>query len=77
MTSPPTYQGFIAFGFAVAPVVVTLIVVFRRRLPRLDGAFFLVLWGLFIVVAEHVGFGVGRFGGSDLLSHTAGGSMRV
>lgn len=69
MTPPPTYHGPIGFAIAVAPVAAVLIVVFRRRFPRLDGAFFLVLWGLLIVAGEHGGFGADVFGGSHLRTH--------
>ena len=70
MTFAELSQGIAVFAVAVAPVVVALFLVRRRRLRRLDAAAFLVLWGLFIVVSEHVGFGREGFGGLDLLGHT-------
>lgn len=39
------------------------------RIARLDGASLLVLWGLFIVVAEHAGFGISGFRRSQLTTH--------
>ena len=69
MDSPPLYEGVLSFAVAIAPVPLTLFFVFRRHLPRLEGAFYLVLWGLLIVVVEHVGFGRSEFGGSTLDTH--------
>ena len=70
MTFAPLLQGIVVFAIAVAPVVIALVLVRRRRLPRLDAAAILVLWGLLIVVLEHGQFGLAGFGGSDLLGHT-------
>ena len=66
----PLYQGIVVVAIAVAPVVVALALVYRRRVARLDAAAGLVLWGLLIVVLEHVQFGLAGFGGADLFSHT-------
>lgn len=72
MTSaPPLYQGIVGFAISVAPVVVVLALVYRRRVTRLAGATALVLWGLFILVLEHGMFGITEFGGNDVLGHTA------
>ncbi len=65
---PPLYQGIVVVAIAVAPVVVAFALVYRRRVARLDAATGLVLWGLLIVVLEHVQFGRAGFGGADLLS---------
>ena len=43
------------------PVVIALFRIRRRRLPRLDAAAFLVLWGLPIVAIEHASFGRSGF----------------
>ncbi len=66
----PLYQGIVVVAIAVAPVVVAFALVYRRRVARLDAAAGLVLWGLLIVVLEHVQFGGAGFGGADLFGHT-------
>ena len=70
MTAAQLYQGIAVFSIAVAPVVVALFLVRRRRLSRLDAAAILVFWGLLIVVLEHGSFGLAGFGGFDLRDHT-------
>ena len=67
---PPLYQGIVVVAIAVAPVMVAFALVYRRRVARLDAAAGLVLWGLLIVVLEHVQFGRAGFGGADLVGHT-------
>ena len=67
---PPLYQGIVVVAIAVAPVVVALVLVHRRRIARLNAAAGLVFWGLLIVVLEHVQWGRAGFGGFDLLTHT-------
>lgn len=69
MNSPPLFQGIILFLVSLAPIVIVVWLVVRAHLPRLDGAFYLLLWGLFIVVVEHAGFGQAHFGGSRLHTH--------
>ncbi len=66
----PLYQGIVVVTIAVAPVVVALALVYRRRVARLDAAAGLVLWGLLIVVIEHVQWGRFGFGGHRFLGHT-------
>ncbi|MDX1450162.1 MAG: hypothetical protein R3246_13995 [Acidimicrobiia bacterium] len=61
--------GFFAFAVSVLPVVVVLFLLRSRRVTSLEAGAVLVLWGLVIVVAEHVGFGVREFGGFDARSH--------
>ncbi len=63
------YQGIYVSAIAVAPVVVAFALVHRRRVARLDAAAGLVLWGLLIVVIEHVQFGRFGFGGANLRDH--------
>lgn len=58
------------FGIAIAPIVAVVLRVRVGRLSKLDGAAFLVLWGLFIVAVEHATFGSSGFGGFDLRTHT-------
>lgn len=69
MTAPSLSEGIILFVVGVAPVATVVLLVVGDRLPRLDGAFYLVLWGLVIAVAEHAGFGRASFGGLRLLTH--------
>ncbi len=66
----PLYQGIVVVAIAVAPVVVAFALVYRRRVARLDAAAGLVVWGLLIVVLEHVQFGRAGFGGANLFGHT-------
>lgn len=69
MAAPPLSQGIAFLVIGLAPTAVIVFFVSQRRLRRLDGAFYLVWWGLFIVVAEHAGFGQSRFGRSRVLTH--------
>lgn len=64
------FQGIVVVAIAVAPVVVSLALVYRRRVARLNAAAVLVLWGLLIVAMEHGWWGHFEFGGGDLLGHT-------
>ncbi len=66
----PLYQGIVVVAIAVAPVVVAFALVYRRRVARLGAAAGLVLWGLLIVVLEHVQFGRAGFIAADILGHT-------
>lgn len=66
---PPQSQGIVLFALSVLPLIAIVAAVRRGGLQRLDGAFYLLLWGLLIAVAEHVGFGRMEFGGSRLVTH--------
>lgn len=57
---PPLWQGVAGFALLMLPVVVLAVLVRVGRLGRLDAAAALVWWGAVIVLAEHVGFGVGE-----------------
>ena len=70
MISADLLQAIAAFGVAIAPAVTAVFLVRRRLTSRLGAASLLVLWGLFIVVAEHAGFGSAGFGGFQLRTHT-------
>lgn len=69
MTSPPLWQGIAFVAIGLAPIAVIVFAVVNGRLGRLDGASYLVLWGLLIAVGEHVGFGQSEFGGFRLRTH--------
>lgn len=69
MTAPPVSEGIALLAASLVPHAVVVFFVVNRRLARLDGAVYLVLWGLVIVIAEHAGFGQARFGGSFLATH--------
>lgn len=69
MTAPPASEGIVLFAVSLAPHALVVLFVVRGRLARLDGAFYLLLWGLFIAIAEHAGFGQAAFGGLGLLTH--------
>lgn len=71
MTSaPPLYQGIIGLAISLAPTAIAFVLVFRRRIAKLSAATRLVYWGLLIVVMEHGTFGLGRFGGHALHTHS-------
>lgn len=57
---PPLWQGIAGFALLIVPVAVSLALVRAGRVDRLDAAAGLVWWGVFIVVLEHVGFGLGE-----------------
>lgn len=66
---PPLSQGLVFLAVALAPIVAIGYLGLTGRLPRLEAAFSLFLWGLLIAVVEHAGFGLAEFGGAQLLRH--------
>ncbi|MGB8360006.1 MAG: hypothetical protein WCE80_01240 [Acidimicrobiia bacterium] len=71
MTSaPPLYQGIIGLAISLAPAAIAIVLVYRRRTTELTAATGLVYWGILIVVMEHGTFGLDRFGGHALRTHT-------
>lgn len=66
---PPLYEGVLGLVLMLAPPGAGLYLVSRHRWSRLDIASALVLWGVLILLIEHLNFGLREFGGADLREH--------